>query len=49
MMMIAGLYGMLVLAQAVLGKEMAQNMKKAAELYDTGIMMGKIMDRKMVC
>ena len=38
----------LALAQGALGKEKAQNMKEAAELYDTGIMMDRIMMKKQV-
>jgi hypothetical protein len=38
----------LVLTQGVMGKEMAQDMKKAAELYDSGVMMDRIMMKKQV-
>jgi hypothetical protein len=49
MMLYSGLaLGVLAFAPNVLGKEMAQNMQKAATLYDTGAMMGKIMARKEV-
>jgi hypothetical protein len=39
----------LALAPAALGKEMAQDMERAASLYDSGIMMERIMMTKQVC
>jgi hypothetical protein len=41
-------FGALALAQGALGKEQAQNMQMAAQLYDSGLMMDRIMQKKQV-
>ena len=48
MQLLKGIVGALTLVQVVVGKEMAVNEKLAAELYDSGIIMDRILSTKEV-